>query len=415
LQSSDENSVVKSLRVAQHILVIMPNWLGDAVMATPFLRALRNVYPTAQIACLGRPLIQPVLSGLPLIDAALLYVMDADGRINIAATAAALKKQNFDLAIILPNSVRTAYLAWRAGIPRRLGYNRDGRRLLLTHWIAPVRRAEAEIRQELLRRRVRELIAAGRWSQAKEADLHSQKMSALRVRLAGWNNFQPLPAIDYYLALSTCLGGTDTGRQMMLGITQAERLEADNVMAQAGLSAGQPFMLLFPGAHFGASKCWPPERFAKVAAAVADPQGPRNAAVLIGGASGEKPLIDAIMAALPDSISSRVLALYKFNDGRSVSLGAIKELVRNASLVLCNDTGPRHFAAAMGTPLVTLFGPTDPRWAEIFYNLEQQVAVPVPCGPCQLKRCPIDHRCMTGITPEMVVEAVARLWRKDAS
>ncbi len=413
-QDSDENSTVKSQRLPQHILVIMPNWLGDAVMATPFLRALRNYYPTARITGLGKPLVQPVLAGLPLIDAATSYVMTGEGRMNISATAAALKKQNCDLAIILPNSVRAAFLAWRAGIPRRLGYNRDGRRLLLTDAIAPVRRTEMEVRQELLRRKARELIADDRQPEAGEAESEMKKISALRVKIAGWNSFQPLSAIDYYLALSTYLGSREKNRQMVLGITEAERMESGNVMAQADISVGRPFMMLFPGAHFGASKCWPPERFAKVAAAVADPHGPQNATVLIGGAPGEKPLIEAIMAALPDHVTARVIPLYKFNDGRGVSLGAIKELVRRAQLVLCNDTGPRHFAAAMGTPLVTLFGPTDPRWAEIFYNLEQQVAIAVPCGPCQLKRCPIDHRCMTGITPEMVLQAVARRWRKDA-
>jgi heptosyltransferase-2 len=173
-------------------------------------------------------------------------------------------------------------------------------------------------------------------------------------------------------------------------------------------------MMLFPGAHFGASKCWPPERFAAVAAAVAEGRTRRPAHVLIGGAASEQPLMDAIVEALPPSVTDRVIPLYKLNDGRGVSLGAIKELVRRAGLVLCNDTGPRHFAAALGTPLVTLFGPTDPRWAEIFYDREQQIGVPVPCGPCQLKYCPIDHRCMTGITTEMVLHAVDQQWRKDA-
>ncbi len=390
----------------------MPTWLGDAVMATPFLRALRNLYPAARIACLAKPLVQPVLAGLPLIDEALPYIFKEDGRIHFTQTAAAVRKRKFDLAVILPNSMRTALLAWRAGIPRRLGYNRDGRRRLLTDCINPVKREDEEIRMELRRHAARKMIAAGRWSEQCVTSLNSKPIAAWRIKLAGWNNFQPIPTIDYYLALSHYLGSTDSDRRMVLGITDDERNEAIDAMKQSGISPDSPLMMMFPGAHFGVSKCWPPERFAVVAGAVANSSGGRNAGVLIGGAPKERPLIDAILASLPQDAVARVVPLYKLNGGKGVSLGAMKELVRCADLVLCNDTGPRHFAAALGTPLVTLFGPTDPRWAEIFYNQEQQVAITVPCGPCQLKRCPIDHRCMTGITPEMVLQAINRNWRK---
>lgn len=392
----------------------MPAWLGDAVMATPFLRALRNLFPAVSITCLAKALIQPVLAGLPLIDAAMAYATDNRGRIDFSQTVANLRKQNYDLAVILPNSFRSAFLAWRAGIPRRLGYNRDGRRWLLTDFINPVRRGEYDVRLAIQRRAARESIAAGRWPNAGAASANPNQIPAWYVALAGWNNFQPFPAIDYYLALTHYLGSQDTNRRMVLGITESERKEAMTVMAESAIASDAPFMLLFPGAHFGASKCWAPERFAAVAGSVADSNGRRRATVLIGGAAKEKPLIEAILTALPPTATARVIPLYNLNGGNGVSLGAIKELTRRARLVLCNDTGPRHFAAALGTPLVTLFGPTDPRWAEIFYNQERQVAVPVPCGPCQLKQCPIDHRCMNGITAEMVLQAVDQQWRKDA-
>ena len=401
-------------RDPQQILVIMPTWLGDAVMATPFLRELRNLFPAARITCLAKTLVQPVLAGLPLIDAALPYATNKNGRISYAQTAADLRNRHFDLAVILPNSFRSAFLAWRAGIPRRLGYNRDGRRLLLTDFIAPVPREDYEVRLLIQRRAVRESIAADRWPRAAPVLKDLQKIPGWYVKICSWNSFQPLPTIEYYLALSRYLGGTQADRTMTLGITDGERAEAQTVMDQAGISAAAPFMMLFPGAHFGASKCWPPERFAAVAAAVAQGRNRQAAHVLIGGAAREQPLIDAIVESVPESVAARIIPLYKLNDGRGVTLGAIKELVRRAGLVVCNDTGPRHFAAALGTPLVTLFGPTDPRWAEIFYKQEQQIAVNVPCGPCQLKFCPIDHRCMTGITEEMVLQAVDQQWRKDA-
>ena len=401
-------------RDPQQILVIMPTWLGDAVMATPFLRELRKLFPAARITCLGKSLVQPVLAGLPVIDVALPYVTNKAGRISYARTAAELRRRHFDLAVILPNSFRSAFLAWRARIPRRLGYNRDGRRRLLTDYIYPKRRDDYEVRLMIQRRAVRESIAADRWPRPAPVLKDLQHIPGWYVKFCSWNSFQPLPTINYYLVLAGYLGAMQTDRTMILGITDAERAEAEAVMAQAGISPAAPFMMLFPGAHFGASKCWPPERFAAVAAAVAEGRTRRPAHVLMGGAASEQPLMDAIVEALPPSVTDRVIPLYKLNDGRGVSLGAIKELVRRAGLVLCNDTGPRHFAAALGTPLVTLFGPTDPRWAEIFYDREQQIGVPVPCGPCQLKYCPIDHRCMTGITTEMVLHAVDQQWRKDA-
>jgi heptosyltransferase-2 len=101
------------------------------------------------------------------------------------------------------------------------------------------------------------------------------------------------------------------------------------------------------------------------------------------------------------------------NVGRGVGLGALKELVRRSSLVIANDTGPRHFAAAFGVPTVTLFGPTDPRWAQTYHERERVVRIEVPCGPCQLKRCPIDHRCLRGLGPEAVLGAAGEVLRGD--
>lgn len=158
-----------------------------------------------------------------------------------------------------------------------------------------------------------------------------------------------------------------------------------------------------------------PERYAEVAAQLADPAGTFRATVLLAGSPAEMPVIDAILAAVRIH-HERICALPKLNDGKGVSLGALKELVRRARLMICNDTGPRHFAAALGTPAVTLFGPTDPRWAETFFARERIVRMEPfpPCGPCQLKKCPIDHRCMKGITVQSVLAAARELWERPA-
>ncbi len=416
------------VRISAHrILVVMPNWLGDAVMAVPFLQSLRLLYPQAHIAALARMLVQPMLAGLPFINESMVYSPGRGGKPSARETALMLGRLHFDLAVLLPNSFRSGWILWQAGIPRRLGYNREYRRALLTDSINPVPRSDPEIRLQLARKKVRKLMhmesipmtaalqpdADRGWLLNFNATSMPLSPSALARWAAGRHNFQPLPTIDYYLRLAAYLGGRTDDRTMHLGVTAEEAAAAREVLSQLAIAPQDAYMLVFPGANFGASKCWPSDRFAAVAEHVASAQGPYNARVLIASAPSERPLVEAVLARLPNTPASRrVVPLYRLNAGRGVSLGAVKELVRQANLVLCNDTGPRHFAVAMNTPLVTLFGPTDPRWAETFYNSEIQLSVPVPCGPCQLKKCPVDHRCMTQLTVSMVLTAIEKQWRQ---
>jgi heptosyltransferase-2 len=232
------------------------------------------------------------------------------------------------------------------------------------------------------------------------------------------SKYEPVPTIDYYLELAKYLGGVgadNPSRAMELAVTEAERAEGHAALAQLKIENQSPhiehFVVLVPGANFGSSKCWPPERFAALAAALADPAGQFRTQVVVATSPSELPIAQAIQEAVP-AHRERVQSLADLNDGRGVSVGALKEIVRRSRLMICNDTGPRHFAAAFGVPTVTLFGPTDPVWAETYSEKETIVRVPVACSPCQLKRCPIDHRCMKGIGVEMVVEAVRERWGK---
>ena len=122
--------------------------------------------------------------------------------------------------------------------------------------------------------------------------------------------------------------------------------------------------------------------------------------MLLSAAPKERPIVDAIkrhMRHAPVDLSNK-----------GTTLGSLKEIVRRCDLMVTNDTGPRHIAAAMDVPVVTVFGPTHPEWTEIYYAKERQVAVKVFCGPCQKKICPLDHRCMTRVTPGMVYASVVR-------
>jgi len=367
---------------ADRILVFMPNWLGDGVMATPFLRALRSLYPApAIIHAIARPLVAPVLAGLPFVDHIHILKKGDENRL-----VKVLRANRFDLGVLLPNSLRSAWTLRRIGAKRRLGYAREARALLLTDTLRPVKRTPE---QHAIDQRKQQAIT---------------DISGGKERPAVGSDFQPIPTIDYYLRLTEYLGAPPpptTDRRMQLGITDAERAEAQSILNSEFRILNSSLITLVPGANFGSSKCWMPERFAAVADRLV---AERNAIVLIASSPAELPIVDAILAATRQR--ERIIALAKLNAGKGVSLGALKEIVRRSSLMICNDTGPRHFAAALGVPVVTLFGPTDPVWAETFYEKERQVRIDVPCGPCQLKKCPIDHRCMKGITVEMVMQAI---------
>jgi len=223
--------------------------------------------------------------------------------------------------------------------------------------------------------------------------------------------------------LAKYLGAAQTPRRMELHVSDAEQREGQAALAELGMvrqereisdlrSQISDYAIIVPGANFGASKCWEPSRFAQVAEQFADPTGDFRLRVLLVGSPAETPICQAILAAMPRH-RQRVAILGQANAGRGISVGGLKQVVRHAQLMLCNDTGPRHLAVAFGVPVVTLFGPTDPVWAETFCKNERLVRIEVPCGPCQLKQCPIDHRCMTGVTVEMVLEAVRELWKGE--
>jgi len=273
-----------------------------------------------------------------------------------------LRSAEFDLAICLPNSFKSALICKMAKIPRIVGYERDGRGFLLTDKLLPVKEK---------------------------------------------GKFVPTPVVKYYMGVAHYLGATSADHRLQLFVTSAERCEAENALQQAGLdpeldrpaSKGKPpLVLLNPGAQYGAAKCWLPENFAAVANQMYERNG---ATLLLSGMPRERKILDQVRRHL------RVPVVDISTQG--ITLGGLKELVRRCDLMITNDTGPRHIAAAFGVPVVTVFGPTHPEWTEINFEKERKVSIPVFCGPCQKKNCPLDHRCMTGVTPEMVYSQAEQL------
>ncbi len=343
----------------QRLLIVQPSWVGDAVMATPTLRAIRELYPDAHISYLVKRYVKAMYTGLPYADRLITY---GHRKTNLFELSLRLRKGKFDEAILLPNSFKTALLCKTAGIPRIIGYERDGRGFLLTDKLVP-------------------------------------------MKLDG--KFVPTPIVKYYLGLAGYLGYTGRDLRLELAVTESERREAEEVLVRAGLPADLerpgrsgkgPLVVLNPGAQYGEAKCWQPERFAAVADALAKERG---ATILVSGAPRERRILDAVLS----KISAPAVDLSRHGS----TLGSLKEIVRRCDLMITNDTGPRHIAAAFGVPVITVFGPTHQEWTEIYFEAERKISVPVFCGPCQKKKCPLDHRCMTRVTPELVSAAADEL------
>jgi heptosyltransferase-2 len=338
----------------QRILLVLPTWVGDVVMATPFVRGLFERFPDAEITLLMNRHLYPLLEGSPWAGRCLFWPprkRSAESKQQHEALLATLRDRQFDLAVMLPNSLRSAWLCFRSGARRRVGFKRDGRSLLLTDGI----------------------------------DVPN------RIR----GGYEPMPLCDYYAVLAAALGMPHPGDDLTLYLTDEADAAVEKRLAAAGVRAEQPLVVLCPGANFGASKCWAPARFAAVADHLVRRFG---AAIVISPGPGEEPLAEAIRDTMNEA--SALLA------APCLTLGELKSLIADADLLLGNDTGPRHFGRAFDTPRVTVFGPTEQRWTDTSHGHETIVKVDVPCGPCHKKVCPLEEQvCMTRVTVDMVITA----------
>ena len=337
------------------ILIFAPNWVGDAVMFTPALRAVRARFPAATLTLIARPAPAAALRPNPW---RIETIVD-EGR--FWPLVRALRQPRADLALLGPNSFRSALTAFLARARQRVGYDRDGRRLLLTQRLQPPR----------------------------DRDGH----------------FAVTPALDYYLRLASAIGCDALDPRMELEVDPQAQARADELLRQANAATGRPIVFLNPGASFGGSKLYPAGRFAAVADMLIDQRG---AQIIINASPAERPIAEAVEKGM-----NRPSLL---NLGRQEnSLQLVKALVKRSSLMITNDTGPRHFAAAFGVPVVTIFGSTDPGWTTLNYERERIVQVAKPCGPCRQKECrlppgsPEFHQCMLKIAPEQVVAAAEEL------
>ncbi|MEH6515407.1 MAG: lipopolysaccharide heptosyltransferase II [Halioglobus sp.] len=336
------------------ILLVMPTWVGDFVMATPFVAALFKRFPQAEITLLMNRHLYGVLDGSPWVSSCLFWPSrknTPEAKAEYKALLVQMRSASFDLAVMLPNSLRSAWVCWRGGASRRLGFNRDGRRLLLT--------------------------------------------DALPVPNREGKKYRPMPLVDYYAVIAAALGAQHPGDGLSLFTTVGDDQLVSQRLQDEGVDPGKPLVVLCPGANFGASKCWEPQRFAAVADRLVADSG---VAIAISPGPGEEPLARAIA----DAMSSPAALL----EAPCLTLAELKSLIKRASLLLGNDTGPRHFGRAFDIPRVTVFGPTEARWTDTSHGKETIVRVEVPCGPCHKKVCPLEEQiCMTRVTVEDVTRA----------
>jgi heptosyltransferase-2 len=259
-----------------------------------------------------------------------------------------------DVAVLFPNSFRSALTAWAARIPRRIGYDRHFRRRLLTDPLEPVRDHLGKI--------------------------------------------MPSPILDAYNVLAEHLG-VPINRRMRLFTMERDEIQADKIWKRLQLNRFTEVIALNPGAAFGAAKYWPAEYFAQLARRLAVE---RQAGVIVLCGPSERGLAKSIVE------QTRHANVASIAD-EALSIGLTKSLVRRCDLLVTTDSGPRHFAAAFGRPVVTLFGPTHIEWTETFHPAAIHLQKDVPCGPCQLRTCPLDHACMKNLLPDEVHSAAEKL------
>lgn len=338
-------------RTKTKILIRATNWLGDAVMSLPAVRAVRESFPGAHLAVLARPSVADLYARERAVDQVLLYTG------NRRRAAADLREEGFDTAILFPNSLDAALVVRMARIPRRIGYSRDGRRWLLTDAI--------------------------RVPESGETPRHERFYYLELLRRAGLIH-------EYPPSAEIRLDGREEAREAGLSTLH-------------DASVPLPVIGVSPGAAYGDAKRWLPERFADAAARVARAHA---ASVGLFGSAGERPLCETIAATL----RSGGVAAHNF--AGETTLRQFIDLVAACSMFLTNDSGGMHVASALGVPTVAVFGATDDTTTGPTGDWACVIREQVECSPCLLRSCPIDHRCMTRVSAEHVAAVALGLWEK---
>ena len=328
------------------LLVRLPNWVGDAMMALPALSVLRERFRETEITFLGKGAVLDLFRENRIADRFMEIKGPSRSFIAKWELVRKLKSERYEMAILLQNAFEAAFIAFLAAIPERIGYKRDGRGFLLSRAVNP----------------------------PENRGMHQT---------------------DYYLNLLSGIEGIrPLSRAPALVISREEVRGADDRLRELGVDLGRPVVGVHAGAAYGSAKRWESERFSRLCDRIVRE---KNAQILLFGSKEEKPIVDEIKREMEEKA---------INLAGQTTLRELIALISSCRLFLSNDSGPMHIASALNVPLVAIFGPTDPREtapaAGPFFLVRKKTV----CSPCLLRECPIDHRCMTAISVDEVLERV---------
>lgn len=345
----------------KRVVVRGANWVGDTVMTIPALRELRRLLPAAHITLVTRPVVAGLLTDVNFIDG--LILDEPRGWLAMGAQIKKWKQEKPDLAILFPNSFQSALIPALARVPLRLGYVTQKRGFLLTH----------------------------------------------QLGLPEWRSSRH--EIFYYLNIISGLDRLLNGASQImervpdasLQVSLARQDAASDALRQMGIRDGHPIVALCPGSINSRAKRWPAERYAALADRLINEL---DADVLLIGSAAERDV--------SVEVAGRMRRQPIIATG-TTDLSSVVAMLSLIDLLVTNDTGPAHIAAALGRPTLVIFGPTNPLTTRPFSNAGEIIRQPPICAPCMLRDCPIDHRCMTAISPEEVFQRAAAMLGSNTS
>jgi len=345
------------------ILVRGTNWVGDAVMTIPALRELRRIFPDAEISLAAKPWADGLFRDADFIDEIITINKTKPKYRSIFHQADLMRDTKFDLAVLLPNSFESALTTILARVPRRIGYNKDLRGLLLT-----------------------DPIAVPEWKDRNhEVFYYLNLVAETERRVLGKETVGRFPA------------------DISLPVSDERRIKAREIFTNIGIDESRIIIGLGVGSTNSRAKRWPAKYFAELNDLLSEEL---NAAVVLIGSLDDR------------DVSEEVMSLSKnktFDLTGKTDVGEAAAVLSEVDLLISNDMGLAHIAPSVGTDTIVIFGPTNPETTRPFSDRSIVVREPVECSPCMLRDCPIDHRCMTRISPQRVFDIAARFLQEDKS
>jgi heptosyltransferase-2 len=336
------------------ILIISPNWIGDAVMAQPLLQKLKTSHPDSLIDVLTSRTVAPVWRAIAEVEQ-IIETPFQHGKLQLTERwklAKLLRKCGYAEAYILPNTLKYALIPWFAGIPRRVGYRGETR-----YGIVNI--------------------------------MHRDE------------KFAPRPMVPFYSALadkpSRIVSPATAGLRPALHVSDQIRTEA---LKKYRVDQRGPLIIFAPGAEFGSAKRWPGTYFARLADLIIESE--RFAQIILLGSPGDREVCEEITTAAG--------AIALINLAGKTTLDEAIALIAASDAVVSNDSGLLHIASGFNRPVVAVYGPTDPNHAPPFSDISHALFLGLSCAPCRQRECPLGHHaCMRDMPPEMVWQPVHQI------